>query len=467
MLEWLTEFISAFASNYLDRLWKLKPRDDEWLRLHRMLCAKNLMILSRDNLSSEVRQTDHLAEATTASPTPALQKPSAPGVIINWLRALFRDESVRAATFAFVLTRSMILFLFILTAQIQIVDSEVGATAISLHKVQISRIINQRVAVGDINWYREIAERGYERRPFTTEKQANWAFFPLFPILWYLASHVTGEYPFSGMALSAICFFFTLLLLHKTILEFGWNVPDADRTVFYLAAFPVSYFFSLPLTESLFLFLTVGCFYAAKREAWLIAGIFGALASATRITGVLLLPALALIYWQTYRTLRPRLNFLPLLLIPTGLLAFMFFLYRITGNAFAFKDIGVTWGRKPGFFLKPLFEYLTDPLLLAIPWDFRLMNFLAVTAVLICGLVLLKWRRWSLAFYTLASTFVALSSSLLQSQARYAMVVFPAFIVLAVAGRNPRVDTAIRTTSLILLVLITIMFCLRLDIALS
>jgi len=430
------------------------------------------MTASPENISSEIGQTDRLAEAATTSPTPAPQKLGVPGVIINWLRALARDESVRAATFAFVLTRSLILFLFILTAQLQIVNPEivnpeVGATVITLHKVQLSRIITRRVTVADINWYRDTAKLGYERRPFTTEKQANWAFFPLFPLLWYLASHITGEYHFSGMAISAIFFFFALLLLHKTILEFGWNVPDANRTIFYLAAFPVSYFFSLPLTESLFLFLTIGCFYAAKRKAWLLAGILGALASATRITGVLLLPALFIVYWQTYRTLRPRLNILPLLLIPTGLLSFMFFLYRITGNAFAFKDIGVTWGREPAYFLKPLYDYLSDPLLLASPWDFRLINFLAATTVLSCGLVLLKWRHWSLAFYTLACMFVALSSSLLQSQARYAMVVFPAFIVLGVAGRRPHVDTAIRTTSLILLVLITIMFCLRLDISLS
>lgn len=420
-----------------------------------------------DNISNKIRQTDRVAGATTAAPTPDSKKLNGPGVVINWLRALSRDESVRAATFAFVLTRSLILFLFILTAQIQIVDAEVGATVITLHKIQISRIITRRVTVGDINWYRDTALLGYERRPFTAEREANWAFFPLFPLVWYLASHITGEFHFSGMAISAIFFFFALLLLHKIVLEFGWNVSDANRTVFYLAAFPVSYFFSLPLTESLFLSLTISCFYAAKREAWLLAGMLGALASATRFTGVLLLPALFLVYWQTYRTLRPRLNFLPLLLIPSGLLAFMFFLYRITGNAFAFKDIGVAWGRKPAYFPKPLFEYLADPLLLATPWDFRLMNFLAATTVLICGLVLLKWRRWSLAFYTLASMFVALSSSLLQSQARYAMVVFPAFIVLGVAGRRPRVDTAIRTTSLILLVLITIMFCLRLDISLS
>ena len=393
-----------------------------------------------------------------------LQKLSVPGVIINWLRAQSRDESVRAATFAFVLTRSLVLFLFILTAQIEIVNPELGATVITLHKIQLSRIINKRVAVGDINWYREIANLGYTRQPFTTEKQVNWAFFPVFPLVWNLASHLTGEYPFSGMGISAIFFFGALILLHKTVLEFGWNVTDANRTVFYLAAFPVSYFFSLPLTESLFLLLTVGCFYAAKREAWLIAGTIGALASATRITGVLLLPALALIYWQTYRTLWPRLNFLPLLLIPTGLLTFMLFLYRITGYPFAF--IGYAWNRKPAFFLKPLLSYLADPLLLATSWDFRILNFLAATTALICGLMLLKWRRWPLAFYTLACTIVSLSSNLLQAQARYAMVVFPVFIVLGVAGRNQRVDTVIRTTSLILLVVITIMFCLKMNIAL-
>lgn len=101
---------------------------------------------------------------------------------------------------------------------------------------------------------------------------------------------------------------------------------------------------------------------------------------------------------QTYHTFRPRFNLLPLFLIPTRLLTFICFLYRITGNPYAFKDIPIAWGHKPGFFLLPLLNYLGDPLLLAGTWDFRSVNILAVTTVLMCGLVLLKWRRWSLAF---------------------------------------------------------------------
>jgi hypothetical protein len=286
-------------------------------------------------------------------------------------------------------------------------------------------------------------------------------------LIFRAAWRVTGELHLTGIAISSLCFFLALVFLHKLALACDFGARDADRAIFYLAAFPVSYFFSVPMTESLFLLLTVGSFYAAKREQWLVAGLLGALASATRSTGVLLLPALALLYWETYRTLRPRWNFLPLLLIPTGLLSFMWYLHTITGNAFAFKDILVTWGRKPTFFLTTLFEYLCDPLLLAISWNFRFVNFVAVVGAMLCGVALLMWRKWSLAAYTLASIFISLSSGLLQSQARYASVLFPAFLALAVWGRKPRTDQIIRTVFLVLLVLMTILFSDDIDIALS
>jgi Gpi18-like mannosyltransferase len=281
------------------------------------------------------------------------------------------------------------------------------------------------------------------------------------------ASLLTGEFNLTGIALSSLCFFFALVLLHKLAVAYGFGASDADRAVFYLAAFPFSYFFSVPMTESLFLLLTVASFYAAKREQWLVAGLCGALASATRVTGILLFPTLAVLYWETYRTLKPRWNFLPLLLAPVGLLSFMWYLHAITGNALAFKDILVTWGRKPTFFLMTLFEYLRDPLVLAVSWDFRFASFLAVVGVIICGVALVKWRKWSLAAYALASVFLTLSSGLLQSQARYMMVVFPAFLALAVWGRGARADQIIRTVFLILLVLMTIMFAYQIDIALA
>ena len=388
------------------------------------------------------------------------------------LHRVARDESFRASVAAFALTRLLILALVLASAQLTIVhpdpQSDYGHGSVNLHGTRVARILRERASRGDGNWYMSISQLGYERRPYSSERQANWAFFPAYPLILRAAARVTGDMPLTGVLLSTLLLLPALFLLHRTALAFGSDAAAADRTVFYVAAFPVSYFFSLPLTESLFLLLTVGSFYAAKRERWLVAGLLGALASATRITGVLLFPALVLLYWETYRTLKPRLNFLPLLLVPAGLLSFMFFLYRATGNAFAFRDITAeAWGRRPQFFLRTLLSYLSDPLVVAAPWDFRLLNFLAASAALACGLVLLKRRQWSLACYALASTLVALSNALLQSQARYAMVVFPAFIVAGAAASSPRADQVIRTVFLILLTLMTVLYSMHVDFAMA
>ena len=385
-------------------------------------------------------------------------------------RALARDPALRSALFAFTLTRGLVFALFVLCGQITIFrpdpDVEFYDARISVRHVAFARVVRHAVDVADCKWYVGVARDGYERRPYSGTELHNWAFFPAYPLAVRAVSRLTGDPALTGVALSNLFFFAALVLLYRASRTFGFEPGDASRTVFYVAAYPFSYFFSVPMTESLFLMLTVGSFYAARRERWLAAGLLGGAASATRVTGVLLLPALAVLYWETYRSLRPRPNFLPLLLVPSGLMAYMYFLNGITGNAFAFKDIVVeAWRREPQFFLVTLLKYFTDPLLIAEPWNLRLLNFLTPALALAAGVVLLKWRRWSLACYTLAATVFALSNKLLVSQARYAMVLFPAFMVLAVAGRSQRLDHAVRTAMLILLVLLTVLFAKHFDFA--
>ena len=382
-----------------------------------------------------------------------------------------RERSVRSALFCFTTSRAIVLLLFLLVPQIHFMipspEDGIIPSNSSLHRIPVSHILSERLGRADAGWYMEIAKDGYTRRPFDTDNYYNWAFFPLYPLLLRVGENLTGEYALTGMALSSLFLFAALILLHKTATAFGLNDADADRTIFYLTVFPVSYFFSVPVTESLFLLLTVGSFYAAKRDSWWAAGILGALASATRMTGVVLLPCLIVLYWETSRTWKPKAKLLPLLLIPTGVLAFMCFLYQITGNAFAFKDATITWGREPGFFLTPLWTYLQDPMVLWIGWDMRVINFLGASTALVCGLVLLKRRKWALGLFAVACMFISLSSTLLQSQARYSMVIFPMYMVLAIAGRHPRIDQTIRTTLLFLFILMTLMFSFNVDAALS
>jgi hypothetical protein len=56
---------------------------------------------------------------------------------------------------------------------------------------------------------------------------------------------------------------------------------------------------------------------------------------------------------------------------------------------------------------------------------------------------------------------------LLQSLARYVMVIFPVFMVMGTWGRTPRRDQAIRAVLITLMALMTALFGLRVGLALA
>lgn len=381
------------------------------------------------------------------------------------------DRSIRAATFAFVLSRSLVLAIFILATHLSLGESSFGGEVheplISLHNLNLGQILRKTAQTADANWYMEIATLGYKEGPFAADRQQTWAFFPLFPMLLRLCTAVTGEVVLTGIALSNLLLFIGLVLLHKASAAFGLDGPAADRAVFYLAIFPTSYFFSMPQTESLFLVLTVGSLYAAKRDSWWVAGTLGALASATRVNGILLLPALAILYWQRVRRWGWEKNIASLCLVPVGLLTFLAYLYQLTGNALAFTDVQASWGRTTGFFLRPLAAFALDPLAVGGPWNFTALNFFAAVVALICGGILIVKREWALATYTFIQIILPLSSLTLQSATRYVMTIFPVFIVLAMAGRRPTVDQVIRTIFIALLSLMAALFAARFSIAMT
>jgi Gpi18-like mannosyltransferase len=397
--------------------------------------------------------------------------------LVSAARRVAVDPSTRAGLFVFVLTRLLILAVILLSSSVVFeptVNTPFGAvheSAVSLHHQSIAEILRRVTSGADSGWLMNIAINGYEKEPFNTATQHAWAYFPLYPLLWRWAAKLTGEFPLTGVFLSNLFLLAALILLHRTVGAFGYEQGVADRAIFYVAAFPAGYFFSLAQTESLFLLLTVSCLNAAKRERWWLAGIVGALASATRFAGVFLLIPLGVLYWQAYRTAagetssdskrvpgRVKANSVALLLVPLGLFVYMLYLKSITGDAFAFAHIQVAWGHSAGFFWRPIFTYLRDPLLLSAGWDFRLLNFAAAVMALICAAVLLKRSEWALGLFAAVSILVPMSTQpLLQSLARYVMVIFPVFIVLALAGHSPRVDQTIRAVFIGLLCLMSAM----------
>ena len=176
----------------------------------------------------------------------------------------------------------------------------------------------------DSVWFMTIAADGYDGG-------AREAFFPLYPLLVRVAGAPFGSALIGGALASTALLGVALVLLHRLV-ALDHERAVARNAVLVTALFPMSFFFSAVYSESLFLALSIGAVYAARRERWAWAGALGLLGGTTRSAGVLLLIPLAMIYlWDvgrpSLRTTRPlRADALWLLLVPLGLAAYCGFL---------------------------------------------------------------------------------------------------------------------------------------------
>ena len=158
------------------------------------------------------------------------------------------------------------------------------------------RMINPRWLWSRANFdgihYLDIARKGYG-----VYQQA---FFPLYPkLIEYLGFSpiFQGRTLVAGLLISVISLFFGLLLFYKLIrLDYQKNI--ARRAIIYLLIFPTSFYFAAVYTEALFLVLVLASFYFARTKHWWWAGIFGLLATSTRLPGIFLFPALMVELWM-------------------------------------------------------------------------------------------------------------------------------------------------------------------------
>ena len=134
----------------------------------------------------------------------------------------------------------------------------------------------------DALWYLRIAADGYRL------DDSSAAFFPLYPLLVKVVATLTGgAYLLAGYLVANLAVYAAMVVLYRlTALELDESA--ARRTVLYLCVFPTGFFLFAPYTESLFLALSVGALYAARRSRWGAAAALGALAALTRSPGVLL-----------------------------------------------------------------------------------------------------------------------------------------------------------------------------------
>jgi len=242
-----------------------------------------------------------------------------------------------------------------------------------------------------------------------------------------------------------------LWVLYLLCLEIGCTSSTAERAVFYACFYPVSHFFSLPFTESLFSLLTIGAVYFAVREKWALAGIVGVGATATRLVGLMLIPTLVLIWWQQRRRLSPAIVFTTVPVL--GFAGFCTYLYATNGDALGFLHAQSSFGHSMQYGMA-LLHYIRTPRFFT-PWHFYPLHFASVIIAGIASAALIRRRNLPLAVYLMGCVAIPLCVDL-ATMTRFVMGSFPVFIGISYLTENQRIDWCVRAVSISLLAVMSL-----------
>jgi hypothetical protein len=300
----------------------------------------------------------------------------------------------------------------------------------------------------DGGWYYQIARNGYKfvvgGPSVGVGKPGKIAYFPVYPLLMRYAGRLFGPTPadvyFGGILVSWVAFVLAMVLLFQ-LAKLDVDDEQAERSVYLAAIFPFSFFFGVVYTEATFLLFVLAAFYLFRKRWWILGGASGALATATRVNGILILPALA---WIAWRRSEPNTGdrfraAIALALVACGIGAYSIYVYILAGNPFEWASSIRRWGYYPGgapwlSLVRLVRQLSTHPLVYltsehAAPYD--ALNGLT-GLVFVLSVPLVWWRLGgSYGVYMLANLWLPLSSGQYEGMGRYCAVLFPFFILAA------------------------------------
>lgn len=292
------------------------------------------------------------------------------------------------------------------------------------------------------------------------------AFFPAYPMIIDGILKVLGAQPtwhnvgVIGMAVSHLCFLVAIPLL--TWLVARLRGDDVARiTALLLVTSPFSLFFSSVYTESMFLLLVVLTFVLALRGSWGLAAIVVAVATATRVTGLALVPALLLMAWRRGLPL-PRLVLLAII-SPLGLISFMAYTGVVLDDPLAFLRAQEAWGgwyERGGQYLE---TFLTNPMaiLQGDPTNaIVLLNVMLAALAVVCMPWI--WRNLDPGVALFTTLVILQGATSWVSLGRYMLPALGVYIALATFMARPGWPSVTRqivvTASTLLLGMFTVLF---------
>jgi hypothetical protein len=193
-------------------------------------------------------------------------------------------------------------------------------------------------------WYVWVADRGYPTASQFSHHLSEVAFFPLYPAVVRGLSAVTGLSALaSAVTVATLAGVFATVLVWQLAARLA-GPKVADRAVLLFVFFPGSFALSMAYAEGFMVVAAAGCLLALLRRQWVVAGLVGALATASRPNAVPVVIACAVVAVVEIRRHREWPALWAPVLASTGAIGFFAYLWIRTGHALAwFESERIMW----------------------------------------------------------------------------------------------------------------------------
>ena len=310
----------------------------------------------------------------------------------------------------------------------------------------------------DGGWYRDIVAHGYSYA--VPGSQGNVAFFPGYPMVVWVAAQVIRSGTLAGIVVTFLAGLLAAILFHRWAHD-RVDPKTARLAVIALLLYPYAWYLcGAVYADALFLACAVGAFLLVEADHPILAGIVGAMATATRPVGIALVVGLVVLTierrggFRRLRALRPA-DF-GVVVSAAGLVSWSVYQWRRWGDPWLFVNIegAPGWDQPAGprtwfkiTFLQRLHHLVgwmngamngttvngTRPGAEAAYTFSIVLQALCVVAAI--GLAWVVWRRFGYGYGTyvvVVITIATIGTKDFLGTGRYLLAAFPLFVALAV-----------------------------------
>lgn len=313
------------------------------------------------------------------------------------------------------------------------------------------------LSIWDGQWFLQAVTRGWPRHLPMANGQvlANpTAFFPLFPLLLRWISFATRLSPsVVGLVISGASGLTAVFAVGLLTREFAGE-EKAERAALLFAVSPGAFVFNLMYAEGILLTMVALGLIALLRRRWVLAGVCGAIATATSPVGM----AFALsCLWSAILVARREHTWRPLIapvIAPIGFVAWMGYLWIHTGTLMAWRITERDgWNSYPSlaYPFKILGKFLFNPISPTMTGQILFFG----TTVTIVGVVLMirEHQPVPVLVYGISALFFSAISSPVGLRPRFIMIGFPIAIAAATRWSGRRYALVVAASFALLLLM--------------